>query len=93
MEVIPDIMKKCCSQKKPIDYLKNNILERLKVSSIKSSFDNWIYVSNPQNANFYDLPLYGDQRLIAGRKIYHVNGDILYRLNNVSIVEIYTNIP
>ena len=32
-------------------------------------------VSNPQNANFDYLPFYGDQGLIAGRRIYCVNDD------------------
>ena len=36
-------------KKQPIHCLNDNIVERLKFSSIKLLFDNWIYVSNPQN--------------------------------------------
>ena len=43
----------------------NNIVERLKVSSIKRSLDNIIYVSKPQNNDFDDLPFDGDERLIS----------------------------
>ena len=48
------------------DYLKNNIVESLKVSSIKQSFDNRTYESNPLNPDLYDVPFDGYQMLIAG---------------------------
>ena len=50
-----------------------------------------MYVSNPQNSDFNDLTFDGDQRLITGRQIYFVNDDIVERLNNGFIVDIYTN--
>ena len=43
-------------KKWPIDCLTDNILESLKVSSIKRSFYNRIYKINPQYANFDYLP-------------------------------------
>ena len=49
-------------------------------------------VSNPQNANFYHLPFYGDQSLITRKFIDSVNDDVLEMLNNGSIIGIYTNI-
>ena len=48
-----------------------------------------MYESNPLNDDFDDLPFGGDKRLIAGQQIYHVNGDIGFRLNNGSTVDIY----
>ena len=51
-----------------------------------------MYASNHQNADFDDLPFYGDQRLITGRRIYHVNYDISVRLNNDFIVGVYKNL-
>ena len=50
-----------------------------------------MYEINTPNENFIDLPLDGNQRFIAGRRIYFVNGDIVYGLNNGSIVDIYMN--
>ena len=55
----------------------DNTVERLEVSLIKWSFDNWMYVSNPWNENFYYLPFNCDERLITRRQIYHVNYDII----------------
>ena len=49
----------------PIESLTNNIVGRLKVSLIKSSFDNIIQESNPQNDNLYDLHFDGDEKLIT----------------------------
>ena len=49
----------------PIDFLNGNILERLKVSSIKQSFYEWIYESNARNDDFNILRFYGDKRLIT----------------------------
>ena len=71
-----------------IDSLTDNTVEKLKVSSIGKSLDNITYESNPQKANFVDLPFDGDQRLLPGWKIYLVHDD---RLKNVSIVDMYTN--
>ena len=56
----------------------------MNVSLIELSFDNWMCVSNPWNNDFYDLPFYGDQRLIYGRQIYHANDDIIESFNNGS---------
>ena len=63
----------------------------LKVSSIKQSFDNWMYVSNHQNSGVNDLTFYGDQRLITGQRIYSANDDIIERMNNCSIANVYMN--
>ena len=68
--------------KQPIDSLTDNILERLKVSLIKRSFDNRIYESNPQNTNFNYLTFDGNKRLIIRRQIYHINDDIIFGMNN-----------
>ena len=68
-----------------------NILESLKVSLMKSLFDNWMYVSNPINDNFDDLPFYGDQRSITRWKIYRINDDIVEMLYNGLITYVYTN--
>ena len=78
-------------KKWPIDHSNYNIVERFKVSLIKLFFDNWMYVSNPQNVDFDDLPFYDDQMLITRRQIYSVNDDIIERLINGSIVEGYRN--
>ena len=75
----------------PIDCLVGNIVEILKVGLIEWSFDNWIYISNFQSANFYDLPFDVDQRLITRQQIYLINDDIVERLNNGFIVDVYTN--
>ena len=48
-------------------------------------------VCNRQNADFGDLPYYGDQRLIAGWRIYCVNDDIIGMLSNCLIIDIYKN--
>ena len=77
--------------KQPIYSLSINTVERLKVSLIKRLFDNWIYVSNPQNDDFDDFPFDGDKMLINRRKIYRINDDIVEMLNNGLIVDVYTN--
>ena len=77
--------------KLPIDCLTDNIAERLKFSSDEQLFDNIMHENNPRNDDFDDLPLDGDGRLISEWRIYCVNNDIVFRLNNGSIVEIYTN--
>ena len=69
--------------KLPIDSLTDNTVERLKVISIERLFDNIIYESDPLNANFYYLPFDCDERLITRRRIYFMNGDIIFRLKMV----------
>ena len=46
------------------------VVERLKVSSNKKLFDNWMYVSNPQNSNFDDLLFDGSEMLITRWQIF-----------------------
>ena len=53
---LPIINEQMLFTKLPVDRWNNNILKRLKVSSIKLSFDNGIYVSNTRNAYFNNLP-------------------------------------
>ena len=72
--------------KQPID---DKIIEMLKVSLIKSSFDNLKCVSNPQNDDFNDLPFDFDQSLITRRPIYRINDNILERLKNGLIIDVY----
>ena len=74
--------------KQPIDRLTNDIVEKLKVSSIRRSFHNIIYESNPQNSDFYYLPFDGDERSITRRRIYRIRDDILFMLNNSSSVDV-----
>ena len=68
--------------KRQIDCLTGNILERLKVSLIKRSFDNRIYKTNPRNDDFDYLTFDGDERLITIQQIYCINYDIVFRLNS-----------
>ena len=63
----------------------------LKVSLIKWSLDNIIYESNPLNANFGYLPFDGSESLIPGWQIYRINDDIVFRLNNDSMIDAVTN--
>ena len=70
----------------PIYIVTNNIVERLKVSSIERWLDNIRYESNPQNANFGDLPFYVDERFITRRRLYCKIDDIIFRLINGSII-------
>ena len=77
--------------KLPIDCSTENTVEMLKVSSIKISFDNWMYVSNHRNANYNDLTFDVYQVLITRRQIYRINDDIVEILNKGSIVDVYTN--
>ena len=60
----------------------------LKVSSIKRLFNNRIYERNPQNANLDYLLFDGNERLVTRQKIYHINYNIIFRLNNGSSVYI-----
>ena len=53
-----------------------------QVSSTKKSFDNIIYKSNPQNANFDYLPFDGDNFLITIWGTYSLNDDIIFKLSN-----------
>ena len=48
----------------------SNIIERLKASLIKQSYDNIIYESNFQNNDLDYLPFDGDERLITRRQYY-----------------------
>ena len=50
-----------------------------------------MYVSNPRKADFYDLHFDCDQRFIYGYQMYSVNDDIVERLNNGSIIDVYKN--
>ena len=58
----------------------------MRVSSTEQYFDNRMYESYPQNDDFVALSFDGDQRLIYGRRIYCVNDDIVFSLNNGSII-------
>ena len=79
-------MNKGCFTKPPIDHLTDNSVERLKVSSAKRLLYNIIYKSNPRNANFDYLPFDGDERLIARRRLYHINDDFVSMfINGLSI--------
>ena len=51
-----------------------------------------MYVSNPQNADFGDLRFDFGQRLITRQWIYCINGDIIERLSNAFVVDVYTNL-
>ena len=75
-------------KKIPIVHLTNNSVESLKVSSIVQSLDNIIYEINPQNDDFYDLPIDVDERLITRQRLYRINDNIVFRLNNGSIIEV-----
>ena len=48
-------------------------------------------VSNPQKANFDDLPFDGDQRLITKQWIYCIHYDIIEMLNNGLVIDVYMN--
>ena len=73
----------------PIDCLFDNIVERLRVSSIEQLFNNWMYEINPWNAEFDDLLFYGDQRLIPGQWI-HIVMIILYKGQTTVLLLTYT---
>ena len=45
--------------------------------------DNWMHEGNPRNPDFYYFHFDGDERLITRQQIYHINDDIVERLNNV----------
>ena len=75
-----------------MDCLTDNILEKLNISSIKRSFENLMYESNPQNYNFNDLPFDGDERLITRLQIYCLNDIVVEMLNNSLIVDVYINL-
>ena len=47
-----------------------------------------MYRSNHRNADFGDLSFDGDKRLITRRQIYHINDDIVFKLNNILSVEV-----
>ena len=48
-----------------------------------------MYVSNPRNVYFDELPLDDNQSLITGRRIYCIKDDIVDMLNNGLIIDIY----
>ena len=47
---------------------------------------NRIYESNPQKADFYDLPFGGDKSLVAIQYLYPINDKIVFMLINGSSV-------
>ena len=50
-----------------------------------------MYLNSHLNDNFDDLPFDGYEMLITRQQIYSIKGDIIERLNNGSIVDVYTN--
>ena len=50
-----------------------------------------MHVSNYLNADFDYLPFDGDERFIFRRRLYFINGIILERFHNGSIVDVYMN--
>ena len=50
-----------------------------------------MYLRNPQNTDFGDLPLDCDQRLITRWRIYCIYDVIIETLTNGFIVDVYTN--
>ena len=62
----------------------------MKVSLIERSFDNLKCGSNPQNADFDDLPFEYDQMLITRQQIYCINDNIIERLNYSLTIDINT---
>ena len=50
-----------------------------------------MYVINLQGDDLDDSPFDGDQSLITRRHIYCINHDIVERMNNGSIVDVYVN--
>ena len=67
------------------------MVERLKVSSIKRSFDNRIYKSNNRDKNFIDLSFDGNGMLTKRRWIYIRNYDIVFKSNNGLGVDVLKN--
>ena len=62
-----------------MDSLTDNKVERLKVSLIKQTLDNRKYKCNPRNSDYYDLPFYGDTRLIPRRRLYRINDNVVFK--------------
>ena len=85
---LPNEYEKILFTRQPIDYLTDNIVERLKVSLIGQFFDNIIYESNHQNSNLDELSFDGGERLITRQRIYRINDYILFILNNGSIDDV-----
>ena len=50
-----------------------------------------MYVRNPQNDDYGDLPLDCDQKLITRWRIYCINNDIIEMFTNCFIDDVYTN--
>ena len=61
----------------PIYHLTDNKVQRLKFSLIKRSLYNIRYERNPWNANFDDLTFDGDESLLARRRLYRINDNIV----------------
>ena len=74
-----------------MDCLTNNIIERLKFSSIGWPFDNIIYKINPVIADYDDFPFDGYQRLITRRLLYCIHDNIVFSMNNGLSVYIKMN--
>ena len=49
-----------------------------------------MYVSDPLNVNLVYLHFNGNQRLITGWLIYHINDDIVESLNNGYVIDVNT---
>ena len=64
---------------RPIYCLTDNNVEMLKVSLIKRWLDNIRHKSNPQNADFDDLPFDGNERLIVRLRLYHIEDNVVFR--------------
>ena len=69
-------------KKQPIYCLTGNSVEILKISLIEWLICNIIYRINPWNANFDDISFDDEKRLIARRRLCHINDDIIFRLIN-----------
>ena len=55
-------------------------------------FDEIMYESNNINAGFSELPFGVHDRLITRRQLYSINDDIIERLNNDLIIDLYMNL-
>ena len=59
---------------------------------IGQNVDDIMYESNNINAGFNDLKFGDDERLITRRHLCSITDDIIERLNNDLIIELYMNI-
>ena len=62
-----------------IYHLADNEVEILEVGPIMRSLDKIRYKFNPWYSDFNYLPFDGDERLIARRKLYHINDHIVFK--------------